>query len=620
MRIGIFTDTYEPDINGVVSSIVTLENALKKLGHDVYVITNHNRLHIEMVGNVLFLPGVELKKLYGYTMSSFYSFKGKKIIENMNLDIIHVHTEFGIGLFARVVSKFLKIPLVSTYHTSYEDYTHYVNFMNSDLIENISKKAVIKLSKFYADSTSAIIAPSEKTKEVLIRYGVKTPVYEIPTGLQLSRFKEVDDGYVARIVQQYEIQNQKVILFVGRIAEEKNVMMLLDAMTYIEDAKLMVVGDGPQLEILKQYVIQIGVQDQVIFTGRKENQFIPQYYAIADCFASASTSETQGMTYIEALAAGKVVFARRDDVVKHLIHEDENGYYFDNAEELANKLQKFFVLEETKKEAMKQAAYTSIEQYDDIVFGRKVEKMYQDVLDEKMMIEDVRFEKNGICLMFEKEQLLVDMDSYLNHHLAKGKQITKQLFDELKQAYESKVAYETVLKKVSRKMYTEKEAIELLHQYGLEDIEECVVRMKENHLINDEAYVEAYLAQNKLQYRSNRFIENALKEKGIEYIVDRDENEIALQYAEKLVKQFPHLSHHQKFEKIRQKLYESFFGFDAIAFALDNLEIEKDEEKEASLRQKTIEKAERLYGKYEGYEKERRIRLYLKTKGFKDEN
>ena len=165
MRIGLFSDTYTPDINGVVSSIVTLQKELEKRGHEVFVITNHKALlSTQREGNVLRLPGLELKWLYGYKLTTPYHFSAKDEIRKMNLDVIHVHTEFGVGMFARIVAKYLNIPVVSTYHTMYEDYTHYINRFAIDEVDVLSKKFVTAFSRMISDNVHAVIAPSEKTK------------------------------------------------------------------------------------------------------------------------------------------------------------------------------------------------------------------------------------------------------------------------------------------------------------------------------------------------------------------------------------------------------------------------------------------------------------------------
>lgn len=620
MRIGLFTDTYEPDINGVVSSIVTLQNALEKLGHEVFVVTNHNKLGIEKVGNVLFLPGIEIKRLYGYTMSSFYSFKGKAEIEKMNLDIIHVHTEFGVGIFARMIAKFLKIPIVATYHTAYEDYTHYVNFMDIKFIETYSKKLVGKISKLYSNAVNAVIAPSFKTKEMLERYGVKKPIYEIPTGLNLSRFNDVDLNYVAEIRKFYHLdEKDKLAIFVGRIAPEKNIIMVIESFKYIEGVKLMIVGGGPQLEELKQYAKQLNIEHKVIFTDKKENQFIPQYYACASCFVSASTSETQGMTYIEALAARKVVFARRDEVVKNLIQEHKNGYFFDDAQELAYKMQQYFNLSEEERMNQQEYCKESVKHYDDLEFGKKVVKMYEDVIRDKIVIEEVRFEKDSIALITNYEEIRVDLDTYLEHHLAKGKEISNELWDILSKNNKKYQAYSSILRKLNYKSRTEKEIRMLLLEFELDqdEIEELVGKLKTHRLIDDESYKESFLNSSRIEYYSNKEVIKELAEKGIEIaFLPRDEKEVALKYGQKLLRTTQRKSLHQQKNYIRSKMYQEGFNIDSITYAMNQLEFVLDEDKEKMLLEKVYQKANRLYAKYSGYEKERRVRLYLKTKGF----
>ena len=191
MRIGIFTDTYLPDVNGVVTSVVTLKKALEKHGHEVFVVTNHDdMLKTTFEDNVLRLPGLKLDFLYGYKLTNPIQIAAAKPIKAWNLDIIHVHQEFGVGIFGRSVARAFEIPLVSTYHTTYEDYTHYVNFFKSETIDTISKKAVEGLSKAFTRKSDIVIAPSKKTKEMLEGYGVKNRIDVIPTGLDLERFEK----------------------------------------------------------------------------------------------------------------------------------------------------------------------------------------------------------------------------------------------------------------------------------------------------------------------------------------------------------------------------------------------------------------------------------------------
>ena len=127
MRVALFTDTYLPDVNGVVTSIELLRKELEKHGHDAYVVCTYpGVMKIKQEGKIIRLPGIEVKQLYGYALASPIHYLFIDDLKKLNFDIIHVHTEFGVGIFAGIVAKQLHIPLVRTYHTTYEDYTHYI--------------------------------------------------------------------------------------------------------------------------------------------------------------------------------------------------------------------------------------------------------------------------------------------------------------------------------------------------------------------------------------------------------------------------------------------------------------------------------------------------------------
>ena len=192
MRIAIFSDTYIPDINGVATSTKILKDELVKHGHDVVVVTSELPSDSDYMDdphdNILRVPGLEIQALYGYRACNIYSFKGMREIKGMNIEVIHVQTEFGVGIFGRIVGETLNIPVVYTYHTMWADYSHYVNPVNSGAIDGLIKKAITRISKFYGDKSTELIVPSLKTKEALELYGLNKDVHIIPTGLELEKF------------------------------------------------------------------------------------------------------------------------------------------------------------------------------------------------------------------------------------------------------------------------------------------------------------------------------------------------------------------------------------------------------------------------------------------------
>lgn len=388
MKIGIFTDTYLPDVNGVVTSVVTLKKALEKHGHEVFIVTNHDDLlKTTFKDNVLRLPGLKLDFLYGYKITNPIQIAAAKPIKEWNLDLIHVHQEFGVGIFGRSVAKAFEIPLVSTYHTMYEDYTHYVNFFNSETIDIISRKAVEGLSRTFTKKSDIVIAPSKKTKEMLEGYGIKNRIEIVPTGLDLERFqkKNIPEADIEAVKAECGINaGQTVFIFVGRLAEEKSIDMIIDAFKLIKDrnlkAKLIIVGEGPDRKLLQKQVNKLGLENYVCFTGLKNSDAVPAYYQASDAFISASTSETQGLTYIEALACGLGLFARKDEVLEGIVIEDKTGFFFNDKMELANKLEEFINDDNMKKDIYENAIEVS-QKYGLDEYYKIIIKCYEEAIE-----------------------------------------------------------------------------------------------------------------------------------------------------------------------------------------------------------------------------------------------
>ena len=173
MRIGLFSDTYLPHANGVAICVENLRLGLEKAGHEVYVITCNDSLKIESDKNIITLPSIILKNLYGYSATSPLHFNAYRKIKKLNLDIVHVHTEYGVGLFGRFIARYLRLPLIYTYHTMYEDYTHYLNFLDLRILDKPSLKFVEYVTKKYCDPSNVVIVPSKKTFNTLSKYNVK---------------------------------------------------------------------------------------------------------------------------------------------------------------------------------------------------------------------------------------------------------------------------------------------------------------------------------------------------------------------------------------------------------------------------------------------------------------
>ena len=383
MRIGIFTDTYYPQVNGVVTSILMLEKELKNLGHDVYIFTTSNPKAKDLSQNIFRLPSMPFVFLPTYRIAFFCSPKMLRKIKNFNLDIIHTQTEFSIGLFGKMVSKFLKIPMVHTYHTMYEDYVHYI--ANGYFFK---PKAAQKFSKIFCNMAKTVIVPTQKTKDCLIDYGVKKPIKIIPTGIELEKFR-------ARITPEKIINLKKnlglkaddfVILFLGRVAKEKSIDVLISQMPNIikkvENAKLLIVGGGPYLEKLKSMSHDLFMDRNIFFTGEIPWQQINIYYRLADVFVTASTSETQGLTCIEAMASEIPVVCKNDPSVQNLIENGKNGFLFDDGKELTSIIYDLKQNQQLRENIIGHAKIT-VDNLSCNSFAKSIQNIYYQVIQNK---------------------------------------------------------------------------------------------------------------------------------------------------------------------------------------------------------------------------------------------
>ena len=381
MNIGLFTDTYYPELNGVANSVYLLKKELEKKGHNVYVITTKTPGAPANEKGVFRVPSTACSFVPERRIGLFYHPKIARQIHKMKLDIIHTNTEFAIGMFGRIMAHELFVPVVHTYHTIYEDYTHYIKKYISK--EDRAKKLVKQFSKFSVRGAEELIVPTQKVADLMRQYGVKPDINIIPTGIDLSRF-EVQDSEKRRAKLKSALgipKDNKVVLYLGRVSEEKNideVMQYLDH--YMEshsNVTFLAVGDGPYRGTLEKKAKALKHRKQMIFAGAKPWDEITHYYQIADVFVSASTSETQGLTYIEALASGIPIVARMDPCLDGVLLQGMNGYGFEDRKSFEEGMD--HVLWNKEKIDYKKNAWDSVEQFSTEKFAVRIENIYYHV-------------------------------------------------------------------------------------------------------------------------------------------------------------------------------------------------------------------------------------------------
>ena len=385
MKIGIFTDCYYPQINGVVTSTMNLQKELEKLNHEVYIITTtFPNFKDEDEKHIIRIPSIPFFKWAEFRIGLFLKHtKAYNKVKALNFDIVHTQTEFSMGNFGTFIAKDLNIPCIHTYHTVYEEYTHYIsNFGKSPL-----KKVVRKLSKRYIAHFSGVIAPTEKTRDLLISYGVKNKIYVVPTGINLEKFKkDIPDAETNSLLKSFNIKKDSFkLIFLGRISKEKNIETLINIMPKIvsenNNIQLIIVGDGPDRLELEERVRYLDLQDNVIFTNRIPNDKVPIYYKAADLFISPSKTETQGLTILEAMAAGVPVLVYDDTNIKGIVLHKKTGLLFKENDELLDNI-KFALNNKEEIQSYAKEAFKIAEDFSSANFAKKVERIYKELINQ----------------------------------------------------------------------------------------------------------------------------------------------------------------------------------------------------------------------------------------------
>ena len=390
MKIGIFTDAYEPHISGVTTSIKMLKTALEKMHHEVYIVTanlDNNKFIYDEKNKIIYLPGIKTG-IYETKLTGIYSKKAMKIIKEWNLDVIHSQTEFGVGYFSRIVAKKLNLPIVHTYHTLYEDYVHYVTHGH---FNNFAKKLAIKITKYYCEKRcDELIVPTDKIKDLFInKYNIIKHVNVIPTGIDIDKFKITPSmkKNIQIIKNKYKIKETDFIIgSVGRIAPEKSFDKLLynikDMIKVNTNIKVLLVGGGPDLDNLKELTKKLKLENYVIFTDKIDYDLVPTYFNIFNVVVSFSKTETQGLTIIEGLAASKPTLCIEDDSFKAMIEPNYNGFLFKDNTEFKDYIFKLMNDQKLYKD-MSTNARNSTYKYSKEVFASDILKVYHKAIENK---------------------------------------------------------------------------------------------------------------------------------------------------------------------------------------------------------------------------------------------
>jgi glycosyltransferase involved in cell wall biosynthesis len=304
MRVGFFTEVYHPIVNGIVASVDGLASGLRTLGHEVYCFAPHVPGYEERDEPVFRMPSLPLPVPTPYRLTlPLVSRRNRNAIIN-RLDILHAHSPFVTGWMAVRYARRLRVPLVYTYHTQLEEYAHYVPFE-----PHATRRAASTLTRSFSNLADAVIVPTASMRDHLNDLGVTVRVEVIPSGIDLRQFGSGTRSAAIRASLGAR-EGERLLLFVSRLAREKNVELLLDAVRAATvPVRLAIGGDGPERAMLEARAADYGIADRVVFLGPVERERLPDLYASADAFVFPSVTETQGLVLVEALAAGALVIA-----------------------------------------------------------------------------------------------------------------------------------------------------------------------------------------------------------------------------------------------------------------------------------------------------------------------
>jgi 1,2-diacylglycerol 3-alpha-glucosyltransferase len=384
VHIAFFTNYYHPVVNGVVRSVASFRETLMKHGHNVFVFAQADDTYQDTEPFIFRYPSLALPLPGDISAVLPVSPFVEQLLPSLKLDVIHTHHPVLLGQTAARRAQELGLPLVFTFHTQYWEYTHYVPFP-MEAIQEFLKSRIHKWLQEYLQKCQHIVIPSESIREFLVReYGLHDRYTVIPTGTDLEPFLRAN-GKALRKEQGW--QDDTVLISVGRLAPEKNWDTLLQAFARAaadrSDLRLVLIGDGPARDSLQQLASELGVAEQVTFTGAVPFEKIPSYLKAADVFTFASVTETQGLVTIEAMAAGLPVVAVDGSGTRDIVEHGKQGYLVDNdPEALAKGIKKLIAdpqrIRRFGNRGLKKAKTFDIEALSKLLIG-----VYEQAIEDK---------------------------------------------------------------------------------------------------------------------------------------------------------------------------------------------------------------------------------------------
>ena len=376
MKIGLFTDAYLPQVNGVATTVEELKNSLTERNHKVSVITSQYPKYKDKDKNVLRLRSVKLWNNPELRVSYMFPDRILQKVLRLDVDIIHGFSGGAIPSLGLTLAKIKRKPYVFTYNTRWNKYTHYI--LNGKIIR---PKAMERMVRIYCNVCDQIIAPAQYVKEELISFGVKKPIMVIPNGVNTTKFKPAKNNDLKEKLRLKK--DDQIVLCVARLAKEKSLDFLIKTFTEFSksnpDVYFVIAGDGPEKENLQKLIKSLKINKRVFLIGCIKYDDIPQIYNSADVFVFASQTETEGMVVPEAMSSGLPVLAVKDRVFEQFIESGKDGILVEKNEAEFNQNLGILLKDENLRLTIGKNARIKAEKFSLDEIAQKFENLYKQL-------------------------------------------------------------------------------------------------------------------------------------------------------------------------------------------------------------------------------------------------
>lgn len=360
MRIAFFTDTYLPNVDGVVTSILTTRQELERRGHEVYIFSPGTKKQKEESKDprTYYFSSASFKPYPDYRLALFNFISPLKLIKDLNIDIIHSHGLATTSLAAIRSSQKFKIPSVATFHTLISEAIDYLT--TQEQLKSTLQNIAWQYLRWHYSNYPKVLVPSEWVQRIFDVHGIKNTTV-LPSGVDLSRFNNVDARHAK---EKFGFGKSPVILHVGRIAKEKRLELLIESassvLNLLPEAKFVIAGKGPAETYYNDLIAKQSLRSHFLFTGYVDERTLQSLYAAADVLAFPSLFDTQGLVVLEALACGTPAVVQKQSAPADFIKDNINGQLFNDHFDLPEKI----VAAIKHKKKMKKAAIETANRYD----------------------------------------------------------------------------------------------------------------------------------------------------------------------------------------------------------------------------------------------------------------